>query len=78
MYLPYTQMKSGPLTLVIRTTADPSGLVGAVKSEVKALDADLPVYDVKTMGQRLSETVAQRRFTMLLLGIFAAAAVKTP
>jgi ABC-type antimicrobial peptide transport system permease subunit len=48
--------------------------VKAVTNEVRALDADLPVYDVSTMEDRLSESFARRRFSMFLLGVFATCA----
>jgi putative ABC transport system permease protein len=50
-------------------------LSGAMRNEVWALDKDQSVYDIKTMRQILSEMLSQRRFNMLLLGIFAAVAL---
>src|SRR4030095_10789497 len=49
-------------------------LVTAMTREVQALDADLPVYDVATMEERLGDSFARRRFSMFLLGVFAACA----
>jgi putative ABC transport system permease protein len=46
-----------------------------MRREIAAVDADLPVYDVRTMNQVIAESVAQRRFTMGLLAIFAFAAL---
>jgi putative ABC transport system permease protein len=60
---------------IARTTADPASLAAAMRREIAAVDADLPVYDVRTMNQVIAESVAQRRFTMELLAIFAAAAL---
>jgi putative ABC transport system permease protein len=60
---------------IARTTADPSSLAGAMRREIAAVDADLPVYDVRTMNQVIAESVAQRKFTMGLLAIFAFAAL---
>jgi putative ABC transport system permease protein len=77
-YMPYTQSAPGYLSgsvsamvLVVRTASDPQGAFAAVKREVQALDSSQPVYNVKTMEQYLAESVAQRRFNMLLLAIFA-------
>jgi putative ABC transport system permease protein len=56
---------------IARTTADPASLAAAMRREIAAVDADLPVYDVRTMNQVIAESVAQRRFTMGLLAIFA-------
>jgi putative ABC transport system permease protein len=60
---------------IARTTAEPSSLAAAMRREIAAVDADLPVYDVRTMNQVIAESVAQRRFTMWLLAIFAVAAL---
>jgi putative ABC transport system permease protein len=46
-----------------------------VRQQVWAVDRDQPVYNVRTMEQLLAESLAARRFTMLLLGIFAGAAL---
>ncbi|MGH9838506.1 MAG: ABC transporter permease [Blastocatellia bacterium] len=61
--------------LVARTAVDPAAMTAAVTREIHALDAELPVYDVSTMKQRLHDALAKRRFSMLLLGIFAAVAM---
>jgi putative ABC transport system permease protein len=60
---------------IARTTADPASLAAAMRREIAAVDTDLPVYDVRTMNQVIAESVAQRRFTMGLLAIFAVAAL---
>ena len=75
MYLPNLQSFSIASTVVVQTAVNPMSLVGPIREEVRALDKDLPVYDVKTMEQRLSESVAERRFTLILLGTFAATAL---
>ncbi len=60
---------------IARTTADPASLAAALRREIATVDADLPVYDVRTMKQVIAESVAQRRFTMELLAVFAFAAL---
>jgi len=60
---------------IARTTADPSSLAAAMRRAIAAVDADLPVYDIRTMNQVIAESVARRRFTMALLAIFAFAAL---
>ncbi len=42
-----------------------------MRSEIREFDPDLPIYDVRTMEQRIGESLAPRRFAMLLLSIFA-------
>ena len=74
MYLTFAQMPRATLTLVVRTTHDPANLVAAVRESVRELDRNLPVYNVKTVADYLSESVAARRLNMLLLSLFAALA----
>jgi len=50
-------------------------MVSSVKNELRSLDPDLPMYYVRTMEQLVSESLARRRFSMLLLGIFASVAL---
>ena len=75
LYLPVQQYPTSFMTLVVRSSLDEAGLLRQVRGEVRALDRELPVYDVKTMGQLLADSMALRRFSMLLLGLFAAVAV---
>jgi ABC-type antimicrobial peptide transport system permease subunit len=49
--------------------------LNAVKNELRKLDADLPMYYVRTMQQRVDESLARRRFSMLLLAVFASVAL---
>jgi putative ABC transport system permease protein len=74
-YIPYAQLPFITLTLVARTEADPLGLVAAVRNEVRAMDAELVLDDVKTLDQYLADSVAQPRFNTLLLVILAGVAV---
>jgi putative ABC transport system permease protein len=74
-YLSYLQHGNPNLYLLVRTGADPTSLVGLVRSQVSSLDKDQPVYDIKSMEERLSLTMAKPRFNALLLGIFAAVAL---
>ncbi len=74
-FLPHSQNPSGVLTVVARTADNPENLSGTLRSEVWAVDKDQSVFDLKTMDQTLSEMSSQRRFNMLLLGVFAALAL---
>ncbi|MET0623131.1 MAG: ABC transporter permease [Pyrinomonadaceae bacterium] len=66
-----------PLSLyvAVRTSGDPAALAAAVRREVAAVDPEQPVANVRTMEERLAESVAQRRFNMTLLGVFACVAL---
>jgi putative ABC transport system permease protein len=74
-YSPHAQVPSGTMYLALRTTADPSGMAAAVTREVRSLEPNAPVYDVKMMEQWRSESLARRRFAMLMLGLFAVVAM---
>ena len=64
------------MTLVVRTSvADPLSLSGTVRSSIQTLDNNQPVYDVYTLRQIVGDSMAQRRFSMLLMGLFAAVAL---
>src|ERR1043165_7640832 len=75
VYFSYSQSPRNFMTLVVRTSSDPSRLTASVRDQVLAIDKDQPVFDIKTMDQRLSKVVAQSRFIMLLLGLFSALAL---
>jgi putative ABC transport system permease protein len=74
----YYSQAQGPartMSLVVRTAAEPLSLAGAVRREAQALDSAAPVFDVNTVEQTLGKTVAQPRFNLILLGLFAVVAV---
>ncbi|MEK6323110.1 MAG: ABC transporter permease [Acidobacteriota bacterium] len=75
MYIPFTQSPSFFMTMVVRTTGDPLNLVAAARNEVLAVKADQPISNIHTMEELLSNSIAQRRFNMLLLSIFAGVAL---
>jgi predicted permease len=75
LYTPHRQSGAGSLSIAARTTTDPVSVAAAVTREARAIDPNLPVYDVKTMDQWLSESLARRRFAMLALGLFALVAM---
>jgi putative ABC transport system permease protein len=75
VYFPHSQVTTRAMNVVVRSTIDPASLTAAVRQEIHALDPDLPVYNVRTMGQRVDDSLARRRFAMLLLTVFAACAL---
>ena len=74
-YLPAAQMPFNQMTLVVRTTNDPHSVITAVQNEVHAMDNELPIFNVKTMDDYISATVAGPRFNATLLVIFAGVAL---
>jgi putative ABC transport system permease protein len=71
-YLPSYSQSS---TLVVRTSRDPRLLTSAIREQVLAVDPNQPIYDVKTMEERVALTLEARRFAVVLLGIFGALAL---
>jgi predicted permease len=71
-YLPQTQYVTRAMNVVIRGSNDPAALAGPVKQQIRELNPDLPLYNVSTMQERFNNSLARRRFTMLVLGTFAA------
>ncbi|HEY6401542.1 MAG TPA: ABC transporter permease, partial [Blastocatellia bacterium] len=74
-YEPYTQQTFSSMTLVARTSGDPTTLTAAIRNAVLQLDKEQPIANVRTLDQILSTSVAQQRFSTLLLGVFAAVAM---
>ena len=70
-YMAHSQSISRLFNLVVRTTTDPASLTSAVNHELHEVDHDLPLYNVVTMDQRVADSVARRRFTAVLLVLFA-------
>jgi putative ABC transport system permease protein len=71
VYLPHPELTYGFMTLVIRTNGDPAAIAPAAEREIRALDPEQPVADVRTMNQVMADTVSRARFNTLLLGLFA-------
>jgi predicted permease len=70
-YFPQARATQREMNVVVRGNVDSS----AVKSAIRGLDPDLPLYDVRTMDQRIESSLATRRFSTTLLGLFAAVAL---
>ena len=76
MYANFAQWGADEFSIVLRTSGqDPASLAAAARAEVRAIDRNLPIFDFETLGDIVSESVAQPRFYMLLLGIFAGVAL---
>jgi predicted permease len=75
VYYPHEQYAARNMYVLVRTTSDPAAMTTAVTREIQSVDAELPVFDVNTMEQRLYESLARQRFSMFLLGVFASVAL---
>jgi hypothetical protein len=74
-YLPYMQFSPRTMILFGRTAGDPVALVEAVRRHVGKLDRTLPIYDIKTMRQRINDATVNTRFNVILLTAFAVVAI---
>jgi putative ABC transport system permease protein len=75
LYVPATQFPSFALTWVLLTNGDPLALVPIAQRHVRELDANLPLFQVRTMDEVASRSVERRRWTMTLLAVFAVLAL---
>jgi putative ABC transport system permease protein len=75
VFLPHEQNPSRLMYFVVRGEASPEQLIASVQREVLAVDPDQPVSIVRTMKEVLSESFAEQRSSMLILGAFAAVAL---
>jgi putative ABC transport system permease protein len=75
VYTSYLQFPEAKMSLVVRAEGDPAGMIRAVKTQVWAVDKDQPMYKIRTMEQAIAESQSSSRFTLALLGIFAAVAL---
>jgi predicted permease len=75
LYLAHKQFTTRSMNVVLKSTQAPEQLASRVREELRQLDPDLPMYNVRTMDARVDESLAQRRFAMQLLTLFAVIAM---
>jgi len=75
IYVPYVFQAFLPITFVVRTAADPTSLVPRIRTEVGAMDRDVPVADLNTLESWVTEAMAPTRFLLALSGTFAGLAL---
>jgi putative ABC transport system permease protein len=75
MFVPLSQVPPTTLNVAVRTQVEQASFAATLRRSVTAIDANLPVFEVRTMEERLFESVAQPRFRTVLLGVFAALAL---
>jgi putative ABC transport system permease protein len=66
---------SNSMSLAVRTSVEPSSLVGAIRHQVQEIDREQPIDSVATMEELLATSLSQSRFSTLLLGVFAGVAL---
>jgi predicted lysophospholipase L1 biosynthesis ABC-type transport system permease subunit len=75
LYFWFPHLPERELSVAVRTDADPSATAAAVTGVVREIDPNQPVSDIRVMGDLVSAELARPRFTMWLLGVFAATAL---
>jgi putative ABC transport system permease protein len=75
IYWSHPRVPYSGMALIVRTAGDASRFGGAVQKEIRTLDPDQPLADVRTMQQVIAKSIARPRFNALLLAIFAGVAL---
>jgi predicted permease len=75
VYVPYWQRGQRQWSLTVRTPMDPTSIAGAMRAEIRRLDPELPLPRFRSMDEIVSASVAQRRFQLTLVLLFAAIAL---
>jgi putative ABC transport system permease protein len=70
-YRPFMQEPWWSMALVARTSSDPTQFAEAIRSELRSIDPEQPVYNIKTMEQIVDESLSAKRLAMVMLGFFA-------
>ena len=74
-YLPHPQNAYRGMILAVRSAQDPRALTSAIRTQLRRLDSELPAANVRTLEEVASESIAPRRLSVTLLGVFAALAL---
>lgn len=75
IYVPFHQSANRHMDVLVRSPVDPSAMTAAIRSEIAAIDKDQPIFAIATMQELISASVAGRRFTLILLGLFSGLAL---
>ncbi len=75
MYIPYAQDAFSSMWVVVRAKGEPTQLSAAARQAVRDIDSTLPAFAMTPLADVVSESIAQRRFSMLLIGVFGAIAL---
>ena len=70
-YFSFNQLPFNGMTIVVKGNGDPNDLIAAARGQVKALDPDQPIYNIRTMDEIRGESIAPQRLNLLLMSIFA-------
>ena len=70
-YFSFSQVPFNGMTVIVKGQGDPNQLVASARAQVKAIDSDQPIYNIRTMDEIRGEAVAPQRLNLMLLSIFA-------
>jgi len=75
MYVPFAQDPYFTTIYVVRSNQDPRSLLPAIRREIQAIDSAVPLANIRTFEDVIADSVAPRRLSVVLLGVFAGVAV---
>lgn len=75
VYYPYRVFPWFPLSFTVRTSANPTGLIEAIRREVELVDPDIPLSNIRLMEEYVDDALAQTRFALTLISLFAGMAL---
>jgi putative ABC transport system permease protein len=75
MYVPFAQTPYFTTIYVVRSNQDPRSLLPAIRREIQAIDSAIPLANIRAFGDVIADSVAPRRLSVVLLGVFAGVAV---
>ncbi len=74
-YFPLAQQSRRGLDIAVKTAGDPNALIGVVRGVISGIDTELPLFDIRTMQERVGDSLTNRRTPMLLTAMFSAVAL---
>ncbi|MEW6735010.1 MAG: ABC transporter permease [Acidobacteriota bacterium] len=75
MFYPLLQSPFPQLSLTLRTSNDPKSLIDIIRSEIREIDADLPVSNIVLLNELIAESIAPQRLNTFLIGVFSVLAL---
>jgi putative ABC transport system permease protein len=75
LYIPYWQRPRFSGSFLVRTGMDPTAIASAMRAAIRSVDAEVPVPEERTLDQLMAQSVGPQRFRMLLVLLFAGAAL---
>jgi putative ABC transport system permease protein len=75
MYASYMQPTFSTFSVVVKSTADPSTVMAAIRAQVRELDRDLPLSELRQLKEVVAASVSRPRFYTMVLGVFASIAL---